>query len=95
MGISNLEPGKRGPGRPKGSQNKIGLSAKQMIAAAAEGLGGMNRIIAWAQEDPANEKAFWSQIYPKLVPHEVTGADGKDLVVNIVRFASADDQPAE
>ena len=91
MSAENLT--NRGRGRPKGSKNKIGISAKQMIADCAEMLGGTERMVAWTQEDPANEKAFWSQIYPKLVPHEVTGADGGGVVLQIVRYA--DNPPAE
>jgi hypothetical protein len=64
---------KAGPGRPKGSQNKIAKAAKDAIAEAAEGLGGVNRLIAWAKEDPKNENAFWATIYPKLIPVQVAG----------------------
>jgi hypothetical protein len=60
--------GKAGPGRPKGSVNKTGRAAKEVIAEAAERLGGVDRIVSWAQESPENEKAFWSTIYPRLVP---------------------------
>ncbi|MBK7459896.1 MAG: hypothetical protein IPJ42_16280 [Betaproteobacteria bacterium] len=28
----------------------------------------MDRLIAWAQQDPLNERAFWASIYPKLLP---------------------------
>jgi hypothetical protein len=73
MGRSNLEPGKPGPGRPPGSRNKTTVAAKEAIALAAEGLGGTDRLIAWAQEDPLNERAFWSTIYPKLLPLQVAG----------------------
>jgi hypothetical protein len=64
---------KRGPGRPPGSANKIGKAAKEVIAQAAEELGGCDRLVAWAKADPANEKAFWSQIYPRLLPLSVQG----------------------
>lgn len=84
-----------GPGRPKGSKNKVGMAAKQVIAQAAEGLGGVDRMIEWAKEAPENERAFWSTIYPKLVPHEVTGADGGALQVHIVRLTDADSHTAE
>lgn len=60
-------------GRQKGTPNKTTQLAKEAIAIAAEGLGGAERMIAWAQEDPANEKAFWTQIYPKLVPVQISG----------------------
>lgn len=64
---------KRGPGRPKGSPNKINKAAKVAIAEAAEALGGADRMVEWVKEDPANEKAFWTQIYPKLVPVTMGG----------------------
>lgn len=65
-----------GQGRPKGSLAKTTVAAKEAIALAAEGLGGTERLIAWAQEDPLNERAFWSSIYPKLLPLQVTGEGG-------------------
>lgn len=68
---SNL-PG-AGPGRPKGVQNKVTQSAKEAIALAAEGLGGAQRLVEWAKEEPINERTFWGSIYPKLLPLQVTG----------------------
>lgn len=67
--------GTPGPGRPKGSQNKTTKAAKEAIATAAEELGGSERLVLWAKEDPKNEYAFWTTIYPKLVPLDanVTG----------------------
>lgn len=62
-----------GRGRPKGSQNKTTKAAKEAIAEAAEQLGGTNRIVAWAKEDAKNEHAFWSSIYPRLLPLQVHG----------------------
>lgn len=76
MGRSNLEPGKPGPGRPPGSRNKTTVAAKEAIALAAEGLGGTDRLIAWAKEDAQNERVFWGTIYPKLLPLQVGGEDG-------------------
>lgn len=69
------------PGRPKGIPNKLTTSVKDAIAAAAVGLGGTPRLIAWCKEDPANERAFWATIYPKLLPLQVTGEGGGALVV--------------
>lgn len=79
MGRSNLEPGKPGPGRPPGSRNKTTIAAKEAIALAAEGLGGTERLVAWAKEDPANERAFWSSIYPKLIPVQIGGDPSNPL----------------
>lgn len=67
---------KRGPGRPKGTPNKLNKAAKDAIAEAAEALGGANRLVEWAKEDVLNERAFWTSIYPKLLPLQVTGENG-------------------
>lgn len=58
-------------GRQKGTLNKNTTLAKDAIAAAAEGLGGTVRIIAWAKEAPENERAFWTQLYTKLIPAQL------------------------
>ena len=65
------KPPAAGRGRPKGSPNKTTQIAKDAIALAAEGLGGTERLINWAKEDPKNEHAFWATIYPKLLPLQV------------------------
>jgi hypothetical protein len=69
----NVKPPAAGKGRPKGSVNKTTALVKEAIAVAAEGLGGTDRLIAWAQEDAKNEHSFWTQIYPKLLPLQVAG----------------------
>jgi hypothetical protein len=81
------KPPAAGKGRVKGSLNKTTKTAKEAIALAAEGLGGTNRLIAWAQEDPLNERAFWSSIYPKLLPLQVSGPgeNGEHLFQQIER----------
>lgn len=80
--------GKAGPGRPKGMPNKTTQSVKDAIAAAADALGGAERLTQWAKEDPANERAFWATIYPKLLPLQVTGEGGTALQVQIVRYGT-------
>ena len=69
-------PPNMGKGRPKGALNRTTTSAKEAIAIAADKLGGAERLVAWAQEDPTNERAFWTTIYPKLLPLQVSGEDG-------------------
>jgi hypothetical protein len=71
--------GKGNPGKPKGALSKTTKTAKEAIALAAEGLGGVGRLIAWAKEDPANERAFWASIYPKLIPVQVAGDEDNPL----------------
>jgi hypothetical protein len=63
--------GNAGKGRPKGAQNKTTLIAKEAIASAADRLGGVDRLVEWAQEDDKNEHTFWGTIYPKLLPLQV------------------------
>lgn len=72
-----------GKGRVKGSLNKTTKSAKEAIALAAEKLGGADRLVEWAQSDPANERVFWGTIYPKLLPLQVTGEDGRAIKVSV------------
>lgn len=77
--------GKAGPGRPKGCKNKTTMVAKKAIALAAESLGGVERLAEWAKEDPKNETVFWSQIYTKLLPHQVEGTgDGGAILFKTI-----------
>ena len=77
---------KPGPGRPKGSPNKTTAAAKEVIAEAAETLGGAKRLLAWIKEDDANERAFWTSIYPKLLPLQVSGENGGPIRVAAVEW---------
>lgn len=78
-------------GRKKGALNKTTRAAKDAIAAAAEALGGAERLTEWAQEDPANERVFWGTIYPKLLPLQVTGEGGGPIVTRVELVALDDD----
>ena len=60
-------------GRPRGSKNRLTKAARDAIALAAEGLGGVEGLIAWVREDKKNEFAFWTTIYPKLLPLQLRG----------------------
>lgn len=83
-------------GRKAGVPNKVTSAAKSVIAEAAETLGGVARLVAWAQEDKANERVFWGQIYPRLLPHEVSGPDGGDIPIRqiINRYVTRADAAA-
>src|SRR6185436_1143195 len=60
--------GNAGKGRPKGSLNRVTLQAREAILLAAEGLGGVERLIKWVNKNDENEKLFWTVIYPKVLP---------------------------
>ena len=72
--------GQKTGGRQKGTPNKVTGAAKSAIEVAADGLGGAPRLIAWAKEDPLNERAFWTQIYTKLLPLQVSGDPDQPLI---------------
>lgn len=79
--------GNAGKGRPKGAKNKVTVAAKNALAMAADELGGVDRLVEWVREEKDNERIFWSQMYTKLLPHQVEGSDGGPLQVVIRRFA--------
>lgn len=81
---------KRGAGRPKGSRNKTTATAKAIIEEAADRLGGANRMVAWAQEAPENERAFWATIYPKLLPLQVNAEVAATIIRKTVYEAKPD-----
>lgn len=73
-------------GRQKGTTNKINAAAKDAIALAADKLGGVDRLVAWAKEDKLNERAFWTNIYPKLIPVQLAGDPEHPLITRIERI---------
>lgn len=77
--------GKKTGGRVKGTPNKITAAAKDVISGAAQELGGQTRLVAWAKEDPANERVFWGSIYPKMLPLTVAGDKDAPLGLLITR----------
>lgn len=83
-GAANLT--NAGKGRPKGVPNKTTVIAKTAIAAAADALGGSDRLVAWAKEDPKNEASFWTTIYPKLLPLQVDGAGANGEHLQVIRW---------
>lgn len=66
-----------GAGRPKGVPNKVSTSMKQAIAEAFEQLGGTQRMVQWAMEDPKHLTEFY-KLAARLIPVEtqVSGASG-------------------
>ena len=65
--------GKKTGGRVKGVPNKLTTGAKEVIAQVASNIGGVARMTAWVRESKENEKAFWTNIYTKLLPLQVAG----------------------
>ena len=70
-----------GPGRPKGSQNKVNAAFKTALLLAFEEIGGVEALAAWAKENPTD----FYKICGRLIPHEVSGPDGAPIAVAVVQ----------
>jgi hypothetical protein len=62
---------KRGPGRPKGAQNKVTTELKEMILEALDGAGGVEYLQERAK-DPRTASAFLTLV-GKVLPMTVQG----------------------
>lgn len=74
--------GKPGPGRPKGVPNKTTQLLKDAILKAATDAGEGDMAAYLAKQAKENPGPFLS-LLGKVLPMQVTGADGKDLVINV------------
>jgi hypothetical protein len=74
--------GKKTGGRVKGVPNKLTTGAKEVIAQVAENIGGVARMTEWVRESKENEKAFWTNIYTKLLPLQVAGDKDNPLSIH-------------
>lgn len=77
-------------GRTKGTPNGTTQDVRDAILQVADGLGGAEAMLTWAKADPVNERIYWSQIFPKLLPkevkQEVSGPDGGPIEVSEIRI---------
>jgi len=89
--IQNENLKRQGRGRPKGSPNKVHASMKQAIADVFEQLGGTQRMVKWALEDPKHLTEFY-KLAARLIPVEtqVSGANGGPIqtVLEVVGVAN-------
>jgi len=72
-------------GRKKGTPNKLTSTAKDSIAQCASMLEQNGRsLYTWVSEDPSNEKAFWVQMYTKLLPLQLSGDADNPLAIALI-----------
>lgn len=83
--MSNLP--RVGPGRPKGSPNKMPNQLKEMILTALEKAGGIQYLTAQAAENP---KTFLL-LLGRVLPLQVTG-DADNPIQQVIRWASEREQ---
>lgn len=78
--------GKAGPGRPKGLANKTTALLKDAVLEAATKAGGSGGLVAFLrmQANKENNAPFMALV-GKVLPMQVTGADGNSIVVEIVK----------
>jgi hypothetical protein len=63
-------------GRPKGSKNLVNDNARANIITVFREMGGIHRMVAWAQENPTE----FYKIYARLIPQEVVGNPESPIV---------------
>jgi hypothetical protein len=66
-----------GPGRPKGSPNKLTRQAKIVLQQAFEELGGVERLVEWASKSQRHYGEFL-RLWARLLPREVRGGPSVD-----------------
>jgi hypothetical protein len=86
--------GKKTGGRVKGVPNKLTTGAKEVIAQVAANIGGVARMTKWVRESPENERAFWTNIYTKLLPLQVAGDKDSPLVFERIERTIIEASPA-
>lgn len=68
---------------PKHIERKITGEAKEMIALAFEGMGGLDQLIKTANRSDSMRMTFYTQIYAKLIPVHLNAQSTLDVSVNI------------
>jgi hypothetical protein len=66
-------PDKPGPGRPKGSQNKLTIDIKEMILGALDKAGGMEYLYEQAQKNPGAFMTLLGKVLPTQINADVQG----------------------
>jgi len=71
---------------PGATPAQLTKDAKAMIQLAFEDLGGLPRLVEWAN-NPANLSQFYTQIWSKIIPKdiksEITGNEGGPVKMSI------------
>jgi hypothetical protein len=81
--VKGTRPPNAGKGRPKGVPNKLTTELKDMILQALSNKGGVVYLEKQADENP---HAFLTLV-GKVLPLQVTGENGKDLIPPSITFA--------
>lgn len=87
------KPGERRGGRAKGTPNKSTKALKDAILLAAEEVGGEQGLVGYLKILAVQEPSAFASLLGKVLPLQVTGADGGPIAHSVVsdaeRFTSA------
>lgn len=79
-----------GPGRPKGSKNKLSRLAKDTISEVYERLGGIEAHIAFLKSNKRALERFYNDVYPKLMALkpglEISQGIDNKLIIKVVNI---------
>jgi hypothetical protein len=76
--------GNRGKGRKKGVPNKITAGLKDAILEAAKQAGGKGGMVAYLQAQASANPGPFMALLGKVLPMQVTGADGGPVIFTTV-----------
>lgn len=69
--------GKKTGGRKKGQPNKLTRDAREAVAKAFDGVGGIEALTEWALNNPSE---FYTRVWVRTIPdeqkHQITGRVG-------------------
>lgn len=81
--------GRAGPGRPRGTQNKVTTSFKDAVKLVYQDIGGHTAFASWARENPTD----FYKICSRLIPSEVNVKGESALTVIVNRGVSIQPTP--
>jgi hypothetical protein len=90
----NKIPPPPGPGRPKGSVNKIGAQAKENVVIVFSRLGGTDAMLRWAKRNRTEFYRMYARLIPNYVMAHVDIRDVTELsdveLINVITGSSRD-----
>jgi hypothetical protein len=74
---------RRGPGRPKGSPNKLPASVKEAILKAGEAAGGDDGLVGYLRKQAIENPGPFLSLLGKVLPLQVGGEGGGPIVLKM------------
>lgn len=74
-------------GRQKGTPNKTTALLKDAILQAANKAGGKDKLVGYLETQAKANPGPFLALLGKVLPMQVTGADGGALMIQVTRFA--------